>query len=185
MKIALRALETTDAVPLSKIANEKRIHLFLREGFPHPYQPEHALFFMETSKAKEQEGLSLVRAIVADGKLAGVIEGMFKGNIECRNVEIGYWLGVPFWGKSIAARAIGLLCKEIFTQYPEIWRIYAHILEGNLSSVKAIEKAGFEKEACLKQAAYKNEQLLDVWVFAITRPAWKIRVVSETGIDII
>lgn len=56
--------------------------------------------------------------------------------------EIGYWLGVPFWGRGYIPEAVAALIEKIFSEgYRNIW--CAHH-EGNDRSRRVIEKCGFE-----------------------------------------
>ena len=47
MEILLRPLCIQDAVPLAKMADNENVHRYLRDRFPSPYLPEHALSFIQ------------------------------------------------------------------------------------------------------------------------------------------
>lgn len=184
MELTLRPLRIQDAVRLAKLADNEKVHRYLRDRFPSPYGAEHALSYIQCCSDNEADGMAMVRAIIADGTLAGVLECVFHIDIDSRNGDIGYWLGEPFWGRGLAADALRLFCSEIFRTHPEIWRLSASVLEPNHASLRAIEKAGFVREAKLCQAAYKFETLMDVYVYALLRSDWQRLVVNvdKTGI---
>jgi RimJ/RimL family protein N-acetyltransferase len=48
-----------------------------------------------------------------------------------------------------------------FLNFPELRKIYATPFGFNIASQKVLEKAGFEREAILKQAAIKNGEIID------------------------
>jgi RimJ/RimL family protein N-acetyltransferase len=50
----------------------------------------------------------------------------------------------------------------------EITRIYARPFSSNIASQKVLEKAGFIKEAVLKNAFYKNGKYLDELIYSIS-----------------
>ncbi len=172
----LRPLCIQDAVPLAKLANNKNVHRYLRDRFPSPYWPEHALSFIECCQANEADGMSKVRGIFVDGHLVGIVESIFHIDIDARNAEIGYWLGEPYWGRGIATQALKMFCEQIFAEHTEIWRLSASILAPNLASMRVAKKAGFHEEAVLKQAAYKKEMLMDIHIFSVLRNQWEYRL---------
>lgn len=51
----------------------------------------------------------------------------------------------------------------------DIVRLYANVFEGNIGSVKVLEKTGFVQEAVLKDAVYKDGAYLDQLIFTIVR----------------
>ena len=51
MEILLRPLCIQDAVPLAKMADNENVHRYLRDRFPSPYLPEHALSFIDAGAA--------------------------------------------------------------------------------------------------------------------------------------
>lgn len=185
MKVILRRLRIQDAVPLAKLANNEKVSRYLRVRFPQPYEPEHALSFIDCCLANEEDGIAMVRAIEAEGRLAGVMECVFHRDIDIRNGSVGYWLGQLYWHQGIATEALCQFVEEIFDTYPEIWRLSASILEPNTASMRVAEKAGFAKEAVLQQAAYKNETLMDVFVYALRRNQWQQMVVNRNKAGII
>ena len=68
---------------------------------PHPYEERHAREFLQ-SPAKPNE-LRLIVRIQSVGRLCGGI-GLHPDNANNR-AELGYWIGVPFWGNGYATEA--------------------------------------------------------------------------------
>jgi [ribosomal protein S5]-alanine N-acetyltransferase len=68
---------------------------------PHPYEERHACEFIG-SVPKENE-LRLAIRLRSNGRLCG---GMgLHPEMQHRRAEIGYWIGVPFWGNGYATEA--------------------------------------------------------------------------------
>ncbi len=69
-------------------------------------------------------------------------QGQIAGSIVCHSwfgdPEIGYWLGVDFWGRGIASRAL----EAFLTLVPDR-PLYARVARDNLASVRVLEKCGF------------------------------------------
>jgi RimJ/RimL family protein N-acetyltransferase len=61
---------------------------------PHPYEEKHAREFL-ASAPKENE-LRLAIRLRSDGRLCGGI-GLHP-EMQHRRAELGYWIGVTFWG---------------------------------------------------------------------------------------
>lgn len=163
MQIVLRSWLTKDLEPLVRLANNKKIWDQVRDYFPHPYT---------TKEAKEWLALNVGITpafnfvIEADGQFAGSIGMVPKTDVYRNNMEIGYWLGEPYWGKGIATKAVALICDKIWRDYAAVNRIYAEVFETNKASMRVLEKNGFELECIRKKAVIKKNILLDdyVWV---------------------
>ncbi|PLX11139.1 MAG: GNAT family N-acetyltransferase [Marinilabiliales bacterium] len=164
-KISLRFFEPADAERLAFLANNKKIWLNLRDGFPHPYTLDDAREFIERNNNSNPQ---TVFAILYEGDLCGAI-GIFKmEDVYRKSAEIGYWIAEPYWGKGIASESVSRIVEFGFKEL-DIVRIYAGIFSNNTASQRVIEKNGFIKEAVLKNAVYKNNALLDEVRYAILK----------------
>ncbi|MBI2730832.1 MAG: GNAT family N-acetyltransferase [Sphingobacteriales bacterium] len=166
MKIAIREWKKEDKEPLLLLVNNKKIWDNVRDRLPHPYTNKDADEWL-----KLNVGITPVLNFVieADGKFAGSIGMVPKEDVHRCTMEIGYWLGEPYWNKGIVAKAIALLVDHIWNEYPEVVRIYADVYEHNKASMKALEKSGFHLEAIHKKAVIKNNLLFDEYVWAKLR----------------
>lgn len=78
---------------------------------------------------------NLVRTIVADGEVAGWVNGFTMDGKRL----IGYWLGQRFWGHGIATEAV-LQLLEVEPIRP----LFAHVAKTNIGSIRVLNKCGFE-----------------------------------------
>ena len=163
MKVKIRPWRKEDKKPLLQLINNKKIWDNVRDRLPNPYTEKDAEEWL-----KLNVGITPVLnyVIEVDGKFAGSIGMVPKEDVYRCNMEIGYWLGEPYWNKGIVTRAIALVEDIIWKNYPEVVRIYADVYEHNKASMRALEKNGFHQEAIHKKAVIKNNLLLDeyVWV---------------------
>ncbi len=68
-----------------------------------------------------------------------------------RYADISYFIGEPsHWGKGLASDAIATV-SEFGLKKLKLHRLQAGLYAGNVGSRKALEKAGYEFEACFKQ----------------------------------
>lgn len=160
MNFTLRRWQSGDEKSLAENANNYKIWKNLKDVFPHPYTITDAYEWVKIA-ADSAENF----AIEVDAKAVGGIGIMLKDDIYQKNAEIGYWLGEAYWGNKIISTAITEVVQYTFTYY-KIHRIYAGVFEYNLPSMKALEKAGFEKEAVLKKSLVKEGNLYDEHIYA-------------------
>ena len=76
------------------------------------------------------------------------------------------------WNKGYATEAEKLLLHHAFSNL-NLNRIYAHVVTENTASVKAAEKAGFQKEGVLRQCVFKNNRYYDAFLLGILKEDWK------------
>lgn len=80
------------------------------------------------------------------GKAIGSIGLMIgeKSNLDIRHdeAEIGYWIGVPYWGNGMVPEAVKGLMKYAFEK-AGISKIWCGYFDGNEKSKRVQEKCGF------------------------------------------
>ncbi len=57
--------------------------------------------------------------------------------------ELGYWIGVPFWGRGLVPEASRELLRHAFEDLGAV-RVWCRYVEGNQKSARVQEKLGFE-----------------------------------------
>lgn len=164
MDFVLRKWTLEDAPAMQRYADNPRIPLNLRDGFPSPYTLEDAYSFLKGILDKDEQTQCL-RAIVVDGEVVGSIGVFLLSNVYRKTAEIGYWLGEPFWGKGIMSAAVQQMCEYAFANY-DLVRIEADIFEGNHGSCRVVEKAGFVLEGIKRKCIYKNGQIRNSCMYA-------------------
>ena len=153
--IKLRPLRTNDKNRLAELANNSKVAINLRDGFPHPYTTADAEKFIQTFAVQVPQQIF---AIEYCGEYAGNI-GLHKATDVYRmSAEIGYFLGEPFWNKGIMTRAVNLICEYGFKNL-DIIRIHAGIFEFNPASMRVLEKCGFKLEAVFEKAIIKKGKI--------------------------
>ncbi|UZD21321.1 GNAT family protein [Algoriphagus halophytocola] len=150
---------------LYPLANNPKIAMNLKDSYPQPYTIHDARYWIEhNQKFNPPQNF----AIEYEGKLAGSI-GSERGRDELRtNMELGFWIGEPFWGKGIATEAVKLYTKYIFEKF-DIERIFAQVYDFNGQSMNVLEKAGYFPEAILKKAFIKNSTVGDIFQYVNIR----------------
>ena len=165
-KCVLREWRKEDIKVLIQLANNKKIFNNLRDVFPYPYTKRDAENWINFVLSNNLPQTNFV--ITYHGQFAGGFGIIFKEDIYRFNAEIGYWLGEPFWNKGIISEAIILATNYIFKNF-EIVRIYAEPFADNHASRKALEKAGYSMDVCLKNYVVKNNQIKDSCIYSILK----------------
>jgi len=160
----LREWQLSDAASLAENANNIHIWNNLRDALPHPYSEEDGKAYIEM--ALSQPKPATLFAIVVDEKAVGSIGIFIRTDIERISAELGYFIGEKYWNKGIMTKAIREMAAYAFATFP-LHKIYATPFDFNIASQKVLQKAGFEREAILKQAAVKNGKIIDLHYYSL------------------
>ena len=93
--------------------------------------------------------------------------------------EIGYWLGVPYWGQGMMTEAVKLLLHHAFMdlEMPKVWAGY---YDGNQRSKRVQEKCGFHFIRVQDNIEVPSlHEIRSSNVNCITRDEWMNRNLSE------
>ena len=101
--IRLRKLQFDDADVLSQLLNNIKIWNNLSNRIPFPYTKEDALDFI---KLPFTDTNLYNFAITYNNEFCGVIGFIKQSDIHKLSVELGYWIGEPYWHKGIATYSI-------------------------------------------------------------------------------
>jgi len=171
MRIALKTCEIksweeADAGSIAPLADNRKVWINLRDGFPHPYSPEDARKFIAMARARVPESFF---AIVVDGKAVGGIGYQLHSDVERVSAEIGYWLGEPYWGRGIATEAVRAVTAYAVREHG-LTRVYAVPYEWNPASFRVLEKAGFTLEGTMRRSVIKDGKIINQRLYAWVAP---------------
>lgn len=167
-RVVLTPLSKEDASDIAHLLNNKRVWDNIRDYVPHPYFEKDAYDFIDSIS---EENPAMTFGIRWEGTLAGVIGFKPQTDVYRKSVEVGYWIGEPYWGKGIATQAIRQIVDYGFSNL-DINRIFAGVYSHNTPSMKALEKCGFQKEGVFRKAVIKNGVFLDEQRYGILKSDW-------------
>ena len=141
-RLVLRAPRLEDAERIAMLANERRIAENTAR-IPHPYVLADATAFLVTVNRSKHEMAFLIT--LADGTPIGAC------GLELRDgpggpgpvPELGYWLGLAYWGRGFATEAVRALIDHAFTDL-ELESLQAGARVTNPASRRVLEKCGFQ-----------------------------------------
>jgi RimJ/RimL family protein N-acetyltransferase len=134
-RLVLRAPGRQDAKAIAALAGDIRV-AEKTARIPHPYGIEDAEQFLASVNKGDGE---ICFAIVHDATLIGLC-GIARGD---GGAEIGYWLGVPYWGRGFATEAVRGVIDHAFGELGHA-TLQAGALVGNPASRRVLEKCGFQ-----------------------------------------
>jgi RimJ/RimL family protein N-acetyltransferase len=135
-RLVLRAPRLEDAKTVAALADDRRIAENTAR-IPHPYKVADAEGFITGVNKAGGEALFLVT--LRDKTVIGACGIMFQEETP----ELGYWLGVPYWGKGYATEALHALIDYAFTDL-EHEALQAGARVTNPASRRVLEKCGFQ-----------------------------------------
>ncbi|MDR2084409.1 MAG: GNAT family N-acetyltransferase [Bacteroidales bacterium] len=161
MNYKLRAWKISDIESVVRHANNYNVAKWLTNQFPYPYDETDAEAFINSVL---NDSPQRVFAIEINNEAVGSIGIFPQSDIHEKSAEIGYWLSEKYWGNGIMPKAIEEIVNYGFKTF-DIVRIFARPFYTNKGSQRVLEKAGFEQEARLKKALYKNGEFSDELIY--------------------
>ncbi|MGB6538063.1 MAG: GNAT family N-acetyltransferase [Xanthobacteraceae bacterium] len=134
-RLLLRAPVFQDAGGIAQLANDRRIAVNTAR-LPHPYGVEDAEQFIARTNQRVGEATFVVTLNGAPIGACGIDQR--EGG-----PEIGYWLGVPYWGKGYATEAVRALIKHALTDLAHE-TLLAGARVSNPASRRVLQKCGFQ-----------------------------------------
>ena len=159
----LRSWHLKDLNSLVEHANNRKIWLNLRDGFPHPYKKSDGREFLGRMRTSRPE---TTFAVVVDGEAIGGIGFSLREDVERVSAEVGYWLGERFWNRGIATESLAAITRYAIETH-RLTRLFAVPFAWNTASCRVLEKAGYVLEARLQRSAIKDGQLTDQMQYGI------------------
>jgi RimJ/RimL family protein N-acetyltransferase len=136
-RLILRAPRRGDVKAIAALANDRRIAENTAR-IPHPYGIADAKEWLAAANKTDGEIVFLIT--LADETVAGAC-GI--GKLDDDSPEIGYWLGVPHWGKGYATEALRALIDHAFGEL-DYEALQAGARVTNPASRRVLEKCGFQ-----------------------------------------
>jgi [ribosomal protein S5]-alanine N-acetyltransferase len=167
----IRSWQPGDKLDLVRNANNRNIWLNLTDRFPHPYTEIDAENWIQSAN---RSTLDTHLAIEFEGIAVGGIGIIADDGIFCKTGDFGYWIGEFFWGKGIATAVGNAMVDYAFLNLPFL-RLQAGVFAWNPPSMRVLEKLGFVREGVLKHSAYKDGQLIDRAMYALTKEEYLSR----------
>ena len=70
-------------------------------------------------------------------------DSVHSADMQEGDAEIGYWIGVPYWGKGLIPEAVNRLLRRCFEELG-VKRVWCGYYDGNTKSRRVMDKCGFK-----------------------------------------
>ena len=140
-RLVLRELKLNDAAAFSKLASDYDISK-MTGSLPHPLPLYSAEFKIMYLRHQKHRGLAYPYAITLDGgELIGVMDLFCSAPDSV--LEIGYWIGKPYWGQGLSTEAAQGIINEAHDTLG-VNALMAGAFADNPGSLRVLEKLGFK-----------------------------------------
>lgn len=164
-RLLLRPLRPDDIPALLPLIGAREVAATTLR-IPHPYTLEDAEKFLKYSEGVWEKGEG-ARFGVFLGEGERLCGGMgLVANPEHNHAEIGYWIGVPFWGNGYCTEAAREVIQYGFDKL-KLNRIHSNHFSTNPASGRILRKCGMRHEGTLRRHILKWGEYLDVELYGL------------------
>lgn len=173
-RLRLRAWQDEDAEILYEYAKDPAVGPIA--GWPPHTSVENSLEIIRNVLSKPE---TYAVCLKEDDRPVGCV-GLTIGKASNLNLpdtegEIGYWIGVPFWGQGLIPEAVRELIRHGFEDLG-LEKLWCGYFDGNLKSKRAQEKCGFIYHHTDKDIEWKlMGDIRTEHVTCLTRKDWERR----------
>jgi ribosomal-protein-alanine N-acetyltransferase len=170
-RLTLRGFTLKDAPDVKRLAGEWEVARTLL-SVPHPYEDRVAEEWISGHRSafERGEGVNFAIDLREREKLCGSI-GLIINSHDA-NAELGYWIGVPYWGQGYATEAAREVVRYGFEQ---LWlhRIYAAHFGNNPASGRVLRKIGMTYEGTRREHHRKWGEYEDRVEYGLLVSEWQ------------
>jgi len=137
-RLVLRPPHEDDIPEMADLANNRRVAEMLSR-MPHPYSEADAAAFVRGSRSRDRSGCHYAAALADSGAFIGCA-GL---DVREYGLELGYWIGEPYWGRGYATEVAHALVDLAF-RATDIDKLNVACRVINEASRGVIHKCGFQ-----------------------------------------
>lgn len=171
-RLILRPWLKSDAENLYKYAKDPKVGPIA--GWRVHTSVENSLEIIDTVlSANETYAVCLKEDNKAIGSVGLMIGGASNLDLPDNEGEIGYWIGVPFWGQGLIPEAVREILRHGFEDL-KLEKIWCGYFDGNIKSKRVQEKCGFTYHHTNKDIYWKlTDDIRTEHITCITKEDWK------------
>lgn len=181
-KVTLEPVGPQHAAVIQRLASAPEITA--NTLLPEPYPPDGAELWISYVEPRHASGREYAFAVIGDAEEVVGVCGLVPSS-DSSEAEMGYWIGVPFWGRGYASEACRLLLRLAFRGLIGE-RVMALPLAANTASRRVLERLNFRYTGTVPSPYAKWPSSVDMARYEITRVEWLAQQASgkqSTGVE--
>jgi ribosomal-protein-alanine N-acetyltransferase len=168
--LTLRYATPDDAPALLELASDPAVTRYFSWG-PYTSLEQPQAYIAGLAEQRERgEQLDLLVVHREDGPIG--VTGLSELSRRDRRATVGSWFGHRWWGSGANFEAKALIAALAF-EHLGLDRLTAWANRRNGRMLVSLERIGFRREGSLAAWHRHGDQVHDVVVFGLTRPAWE------------
>ncbi len=175
-RLILRPFQLDDAPTVERLAGAREVAQ-MTLNIPHPYEPGMGAAWIGNHRERLERDSELTLAITLRNE-AGRRDGdtcigaiSLMGAPAHVRAELGYWMGVPYWGHGHCTEAARAIVGYGFERMG-LQRVCAFHFAHNPASGRVMQKIGMTREGCLREHVLKDGRRVDLVCYGLLRSEW-------------
>jgi ribosomal-protein-alanine N-acetyltransferase len=180
-RLVLRPFQPSDAKAVQKLAGHELIAA-TTAGIPHPYPDGLAEVWISRHADSFTDGIDVHFAVAlkATNELVGCVV-IFGISLPNSKAELGYWIGVDYWGHGYCTEACHAALDYAF-RVRGFNKISARHVDINPTSGKVMQKLGMRREGSMKKDVRKNGVFHDIEAYGILAEEFQSKTDGSPGV---
>jgi ribosomal-protein-alanine N-acetyltransferase len=179
VRLKLRPYREADIAELLPLVGRREVAATTLR-IAHPYTEQDARDFLALTKEPDKIWLAIVlrsdnNRIEDERQIGGVGLRIAEQH---HHAELGYWLGVPYWGQGYATEASREMLRYGFETLG-LHRIFASHFKHNAASGRILKKLGMSYEGCQREHLHKWGDFVDSELYGLLRRDWDANRVRQ------
>jgi RimJ/RimL family protein N-acetyltransferase len=169
-RLVLRWISEDDIDSLYEIFSNPQVMRYW-STVPLPNREAAAELQREIAEGNESEKMFKWGLALRDSYIVIGTTTLFNLNLENGRAELGYAMGHAYWGKGYMNEALKALVSHAF-EVMGLRRLEADVDPRNATSIRTLERLGFQREGFLRERWHVNGEIQDALFYGLLRREW-------------
>jgi RimJ/RimL family protein N-acetyltransferase len=148
--------------------------------FPSPFPPDGANAYVAETLALRDAGTKYAFAVCEQGGAPMGMSLLKDVDFAIGEAELGYWIGVPYWGRGVATAAAAATLDFAFDTLA-LRAVRAVCLEDNPASLRVLAKLGFAVSGRFPQSLPKWSEPRPSVLLRLSSEQWRFRYLTRNA----